>query len=191
MQNSQEPITLYVYLNNQTTDKEEAPGPNPSDSIAALAITKCNVLVLWSCDPYYYVLISSYKRTPTIVKVMSMNLQHVIFQPDGCTAIASLSIYNGSNQCTVRADGGLHAMVSALRNHPTSVRIYSAVYDALMQLISIVHLNIDELLQTNGDIIELVGEAQSQVLPSQSQENIGIVKYSLSKKRHLYENLNT
>uniref|UniRef100_A0A6S9J1N7 Uncharacterized protein n=1 Tax=Ditylum brightwellii TaxID=49249 RepID=A0A6S9J1N7_9STRA len=171
----------------KTADEKEAPGSYPSGIRAALPLAECNALAFWARDPYYRVLISSHEGIPTIVRVMSMCPHHADFQTAGCTAIANLSINNGSNQRTAQAEGGLGVVVSALRNHPTSITVQSAACDALRQLISIVHSNIDELLQKNGDIVKLLEEAQNRVLPIQSRESVEIVLDSLSKKRNVSE----
>lgn len=134
-----------------------APEEPPLDQIFMLA--------QWaSVDAYYKVVISKYQGIPAIIQAMDTFPMSADLQACGCSALKSLS-----NKSHIHTNGGVSALLNALRNHPASIVVQSEALDALKQQGPMLS---QESPDTLRQLIPLLRHAKDMYLTQRGKEGV-------------------
>ena len=114
------------------------------------------ILVQWSVDAYYRIVMAANDGVATIVRAMRAFAAHRGLQECGCLTLGNLCVA-GSNLPAVESAGGVAAIIAAMKMHASSIAVQSAACDALRNMSGLVVLpdTVDELVQLLGQVKEM------------------------------------
>ena len=100
-------------------------------------------------DAYYKVIIVKYNGIPALLRAMKHFPESGDLQAYACTALSHLN-----NKLQIHQQGGVHAMITALQDHPNNITVVSAALQALKSQSLVLKQEPNELLQELTPLLE-------------------------------------
>ena len=108
-------------------DDEKQPPPQPP-------VVQCSMLAQWAlADAYYKVVITKYRGIPIIIRTMKAFPDDEDIQGTCCSLLTSLT-----NKVQVFQEGGVNALLNAMKYHPSSIVVQSVALEGLFALMPLI-----------------------------------------------------
>ncbi|KAL3917782.1 MAG: hypothetical protein SGILL_004549 [Bacillariaceae sp.] len=134
-----------------TESEQEKQEENDQTQPPQAPVMQCSMLAQWAhADAYYKVVITKYRGIPIIIRAMKAFPDDEDIQGTCCRLLTSLT-----NKVQVFQEGGVDALLNAMKSHPSSIVVQSAALEGILALMPLVmHLE-----ENNREMISNIEKA--------------------------------